>query len=381
VLALLVQFSSAGLRAAPSGNDTIEPNAAFPGADKSNIWRSVLEDPETINKGLQTLLAADNPFKKFLDAANIKFKAFDSDKPGSDKSLGFSYDVNRDFTRYYISDETARHDGLAFNLSAKGDVAFDKAANPRDFLDWKGAFLGFCSRGGAIRSTDEVALRLNDLEDAAAEIKTREELLRDPNMVELLRIIREHMTTQYYFELAANGGVESDQSFSQTQYTYGGHLAFEIKGWNPDSPWAKFNIFDYPFAATRLIFQNDKVWTPRGSALPTVMVGLDQVMPTGGDPRAKIGDNSDFPRFKLQAGYRTLVGHISGEAAFFEANVRYYQELGASAAVKAASLDHATVFTAVLLLPKNMYVSYSTGRLPFDVKNSQLYELGLHYGF
>jgi hypothetical protein len=380
-LALLIQLSSTALPAETAGNATIEPGAAFAGADKSDIWRSVLQDPKTINKTLQTLLAADNPLKKFLDAADIKFKAFDSDKPGKEKSLGFSYDFNRDFTRYYISDETARHDGLSLNLSAKGNVAFDKAANPRDFLDSKVLFLGFCSRGGVIRTTDEVALRLNDLEDAAAKIKTREELLRDPNMVELLRIFRENMTTQYYCELAADGGIESDQSFSQKQYTYGGHLAFDIKGWSPDSPWARFNIFDYPFAATRLVLQNDKVWSPRGSAFPTVMVGVDEVMPTGDDPRAMVGDKGDFPRFKVQAGYRTLVGHINGEAAFFEANVRYYQELGAAAAVKAASLDHATVFTAVLLLPKGTYVSYSTGRLPFDVKDSQVYELGFHYKF
>jgi len=84
---------------------------------------------------------------------------------------------------------------------------------------------------------------------------------------------------------------------------------------------------------------------------------------------------------KLQAGYRTMVGHIQGQAAFFEANIRHYQEVSPSAAVKAASLDHSTVFTAVLLLPKGMYVSYSNGRLPFDLKNSRVYEAGFRYSF
>jgi len=340
-----------------------------------------LDDPDTINKELQTLVAADNPLRKFIDAANIKFKAFDSDKPGTEKSLGFSYDLSRDFSRYYISNETARNDGLTFNISAKGNVAFDKAANPRDFLDSKVAFLGFLSRGGAIATTPETQAKLNDLEDAAAESQTREEFLRNPATVEAARIIRAHMTTQFYCELAADGGIESDQSFSQKQYTYGGHVAFDIKAWNPDSPLSQFNVFDYPFAATRLLLQNDTAWSPRGSALPTVIVGVDQVMPTGNDPRAMVGDKSDFPRLKLEAGYRTLAGYINGEAAFFEANLRYYQELGASAAVKATSLDHTTVFTAVLLLPKGMYVSYSLGRLPFDVKDSQVYELGFQYKF
>jgi hypothetical protein len=376
-LALLVQVWTSSLAANSgdnAGGSTLESIPA-------ELRRAVLEDPDTINKALQNLLTEDNPLRKFIDAANIKFKAFDSDKPGTEKSLGFSYDLRRDISRYHISNEIATNDGLTLNLSAKGNVAFDKAANPRDFLDSKIAFLGFFSRGGAIRTTPQVQEKLNELEDAAAESQTREDFLRNPATVEAARVIRANMTTQYYCELAADGGIESDQSFSQKQYTYGGHLGFDIKGWNPDSPWARFNIFDYPFAATRLLLQNDTAWSPRGSALPTVIVGVDQVTPTGNDPRAMVGDESDFPRFKLEAGYRTMAGHINGEAAFFEANVRYYQELGASAAVKAASLDHATVFTAVLLLPKGMYVSYSVGRLPFDVKDSQVYEIGFHYKF
>src|SRR5207247_10489847 len=44
----------------------------------------------------------------------------------------FRSDFSRDISPYYISDETAKHDALALNISAKGNVAFDKAANPRD---------------------------------------------------------------------------------------------------------------------------------------------------------------------------------------------------------------------------------------------------------
>lgn len=381
LLALIVQVSITRLAAQATNADGTNLADVVTGPDAGSVRRSILEDPETINRAVRDLFVDDNPLRKLIDAANIKFKVFDSDKSGKETSLGISYDFSRDINRYYFSNETARNDGLSLNISAKGNVAFDKSANPRDFLDTKVSFLGFASRGGAITTTREVQEHLNHLEDAAAESTTREELLKNPATVEAARIIRAHMSTQYYVELVANGGIESDQSFSQKQYTYGGHLALDIKGWNPDSPWARFNVFDYPFAVTRLFLKNDAEWSPRGSAFPTVMVGVDQVMPTGHNPRAMVGDTSDFSRFKLQAGYRTMVGHINGQAAFFEANVRYYQELGASAAVKAASLDSTTVFTAVLLLPKGMFVSYSTGRLPFDVKDSQVYEAGFQYSF
>jgi hypothetical protein len=352
-----------------------------PGTNAASTRRSILEDPATVNRAVRDLFADDNPLRKLFDVANIKFNVFDSDKPGKQSSLGFSYNFSKDISPYYISKKKAKHDALALSLSARGDVAFNQAANPRDFLDTKASFLGFRSRGGALATTTDVQVQLNALEDQAVQSKTHEDFLKNPATVAAARIIRSHLSTQYYVELAADGGIESNQTFSKKQYVYGGHVALDIKGWNPESPWARFNLFDYPFAATRLLLGNDTEWSPRGSALPTVLVGIDQVMPTGNNPRALAGDTSDFARLRFEASYRTLVGHIKGQAAFFEADVRYYQELRPSAAVKAASADHSTVFTALLLLPKGVFLSYSTGRLPFDLKNSRVYEAGFHYSF
>lgn len=353
----------------------------LPGKNAPSALRSILEDPATLNRAVRDLFVDDNPLRKLFDVANIKLKMFDSDKPGKQTSLGFTYDFSKDISSYYINKEKAKHDALTLSLSARGNVAFNRKANPRDFLDAKASFLGFRSRGGALATTPDVQEQLNTLEDLAAQSKTREEFLKNPAAVEAARIIRVYLTTQYYIELAADGGIEADQTFSKKQYVYGGHLALDIKGWNSESPWAKFNLFDYPFALTRLLLGNDTTWSPRGSALPTVLVGIDQVIPTGNDPRARAGDTSDFARLRFEASYRTLVGHITGQAVFFEADVRYYQELYPSAAVKAASADHSTVFTAVLLLPKGAFVSYSTGRLPFDLQNSRVYEVGFHYSF
>lgn len=360
---------------------TISLRDAVPGTNAASTRRSILEDPATVNRAVRDLFVDDNPLRTLLDAANIKLKVFDSDKPGKQSSLGFSYNFSKDISAYYLSKDKAKHDALALSLSVRGDVAFNQAANPRDFLDTKASFLGFSSRGGALATTKEVQIQLNTLEDQAVQSKTREDFLKNPATVEAARILRSYLSTQYYIELAADGGIEANQTFSKKQYVYGGHVAFDIKGWSPESPWAKFNLFDYPFAATRLLLGNDTQWSPRGSALPTVLIGIDHVMPTGTNPRAQAGDTSDFARLRFEASYRTLVGHIRGQAAFFEADVRYYQELSPFAAVKAASADHATVFTAVLLLPQGAFLSYSTGRLPFDLQNSRVYEVGFHYSF
>jgi hypothetical protein len=176
-------------------------------------------------------------------------------------------------------------------------------------------------------------------------------------------------------------GLESNQSFDDKQYYYGLQSGFDIKAWNPDSALAQFNILDYPFALTRMIMGNDPRWMPRGSALPTFLVGIDQVIPQDADPRTLAGDDSAFPRFRFEAAYRTLVGHVGGQPAFFEVNFRHYHEIGASETVVSASLDRYTYVAAALLLPKGMYVSYSAGKLPLDAEDDRVFELGFHYGF
>ena len=344
--------------------------------------RALTEDPATLDRSLATLLSKESPLRQFLDAGNVRLLAFDSDKGGEHQSIGLSYSLTKDIPRHYISKEPGKHDGLALNLFAEGMVAADPEANPRNFLDSRVSFEVFRSRGGAIKTPEEIRNQLNQLEDAAAEDETFEELLRDPKFVEAMRILRQHMSTQCYTAVAGEGGLEANQTFSEKRYYYGGRFTLDVKAWNPDSAWAKFNLLDYPFAFTRrYIFNIDREWMPRGSALPTLLAGIDMVDPSSGDPRAAVGDGSSFGRWRLEAGYRTLVGHVDGYAAFFEATIRHYQEINPSGAVKSASLDRSTVFSAALLFPKGVFVSYSAGKLPFDQKDSSVYSAGWQYKF
>jgi hypothetical protein len=346
------------------------------------VGRSLTEDPATLDRALTTLLAKESPLRRFLDAANVRLLAFDSDKGGENQSLGLSYSFSKDIPRHYFTNAPGKHDGLALNLFAEGTIAADPDANPRNFLDSRVSFEVFRSRGGAIATSDQIRDQLNQLEDAAAENETFEELLQDRNFVEAMRILRQHMSTQYYVAVAGEGGLEANQTFSEKRYYYGGRFAIDVKAWNPASAWAKFDILDYPFAFTRrYIFNSDPEWMPRGSALPTLLAGIDMVEPSSGDPRAAVGDGSSFARWRLEVGYRTLVGHVDGYAAFFEATVRHYQEINPSGAVRSASLDRSTVFSAALLFPKGLFVSYSTGKLPFDQKDSSVYSAGWQYKF
>ena len=67
-------------------------------------------------------------------------------------------------------------------------------------------------------------------------------------------------------------------------------------------------------------------------------------------------------------------------AVYSSANWRWYDALTTSAAVRAAALTHFRYCVATLGPQGGLFTRYSTGRLPFDDANEQVYELGLRTG-
>jgi hypothetical protein len=63
----------------------------------------------------------------------------------------------------------------------------------------------------------------------------------------------------------------------------------------------------------------------------------------------------------------------------FEFNYRYFRESDAPAALKAAGLNSFFLRTFRLKLAKQLFVAYSNGKLPFDLKDDDFFELGLSY--
>ena len=139
----------------------------------------------------------------------------------------------------------------------------------------------------------------------------------------------------------------------------------------------RFNLFDWPFALIRVLTGYDESWSVRGQSIPVLLVGLDQVDPMNDSLRAMIDQGSRFTRARAEVAFKTSITR----SASFVANFRYYRELNASAAISAADMAEYTIFTSAMTLTNGMYVSYSTGRLPFDIQKDQVYELGFTYSF
>jgi hypothetical protein len=340
------------------------------------------------NQRLGERLAGDlngAPFlEKALDGANVKLKVFDAGEAGQDSSLGFEYSYSRDIAGHAFERQKQRHAGLALNFAADGNVAFDREANPNDFLKTSLAFLYYRSAGGVLPEKPDPAL-LNRLEDAAAAVDTVAALEKLSEWQQLAQTVRDHLSDQYYFDMAGTGGLESDQSFIKKQYYYGVHASLLAKGWNADrSALAKFNIVDYPAALLRLLSGADSRWRPRGSAFPEFLIGLDHLEPNDDSPRQTLaGDDSGYERARVEVSYRTLAAVYKEASLFLEANFRHYREISPSAEIKAAGLDEHTYFTVALLMPQanGLYLSYTTGKLPLDAEDDQVYELGFKYQF
>lgn len=362
--------------------------------DVRDYLRKSLEDPARLNKVLDTYLEKDSGLA-FLKDINFRFKAFQPVAPDQETSLGVSYD----YAKSIINDEwgggcgptCAR--GYDFSFSARGNVAFDSDRNPDNFLETKLSFAIFQSTGGAKELTQEGKQEYSRLALKAAQAQTDKEL--DAVYADILRLIANALTDQYYFDLSGEFSLESNQSFSAKQYVYGARIGVDVKGWaqsgakqwHETSLLARLNVFDYPFALVRMLTGYDgcgaglACFVPRGTNWPTAALTLARVKPEDGDPRLAVGASSDYDRVAGEISFKTPIARVSGEKVFFSANYRLYQELDASSAVELAGLDRYHYTALAIGSVTGPYISYTRGRLPLDARNDTVYELGYQTHF
>lgn len=343
-------------------------------------FSSFLGNPETLNKYLEEYLRRNNGWRILRDI-QFQFKTFSTHGKDSLSSLGFGYDFAKDINKRYFSSQGSNVLGQAVSVRARGNVAFDADANPEDLLESALSVSVFGSHGGAVESSDSIKTLLNRLEDVLVTIETEESLNTSAAWMQFFDIAQSHLSTQVYWSVAGSAAMESNQRFTTKQYVYGFDASFDVKAWNRNSVLASLNIFDWPFALVRWLSGTDVDFTPLGSTIPTLIAGFKRVDPKDGDPRYAIDSSGAFNRVNIEAAFRTPVGSLVGNEAYFEADFRCYREINPSSAIVAAHLDRQSYFTGALTLANGFFVSYTTGRLPFDAKDDQIYELGFKYRF
>jgi hypothetical protein len=341
--------------------------------------RKLLADPDVLNSVLETAVNANRrpPLLENLKIRFATFEAAESDASG----LGLNYSYSYSLKRQHFSTGVSRATGLDFRINATGNVAFERELNPRDFLKTDLALSFFSSSGGASATPRQTQARLAALRDTLALIESEEELEQSPLMAEYVRLVMSHLTTQRYFDFAVTGGLESDQSFQQKSYVYGGRVALDIKAWNPQSTLAQWNLFDWPLAAVRRVNGTDTTWAPVGSTLPTLLAGVAFVDPQEDDEREALGATDTYPRFNFEAAFRTLVLRSPVGPLYFQSDLRWYQEINPPDAIRQAGLDKYSYVALALVSDQGPYVSYTKGRLPVDSRKDEVYELGFKLYF
>jgi hypothetical protein len=349
------------------------------GAGLDGVKRA-LEDPETFNHLLDRLAGSGGTGWRLLQDLHLKFKTFEAEDADA-RGLGFSYGFDKVVQQQVFDTAGTAFTGLDFHLQASGNVAFESAINPRDFLNTGVTLALQRSRGGTTPTTQDEQRELGRLEVRLAQYTTEEEIARSPELRRYLEIVVPHLGTQFALELGASAKLESDQRFDQKQYAYAAQLGLDLKAWNRSSALARWNLFDWPAAILRYLAGTDPRFTPRGSTIPTVRFGIARVDPSVNDGREALGVTSSFTRVNLEMAYRSLVAHIANGDFFVESDLRWYHELGAPTAIRGAGLDEFTYFAAALTSTQGPFVSYSTGRLPLDAATDKVYELGWKFDF
>ena len=356
--------------------------------DRGKATRKVLLDTALSNVNvandlLRNVAGSSSPFGRLIENLNLKLKALEGGEEEEGTALAVNYDYQK-AVRKVFADDASRFSGIKGGFAARGNVAFQSSRNPRDFLDTALNLSYFSNWGGVVNKTENTEYILKERYKLVRKLtgyKDFDKLLASDEWRDFKERVISNLSDQYYLSIALDSGLESDQRFETKQLTFGLDGSLVLRGWGQDSFLGKINIFDYVPALLRVWSGQDSQWSPRGSGFPTFYIGLKRVLPQDADPRSKAGDGSDFWRYEIDIGFSSLLGRWKGQNVTWGSNFRHYSEINSDNSVKRAGLDNYTYLVTSVTITNGMFVSYSTGKLPFDTKSDQIYELGFSYQF
>lgn len=144
--------------------------------------------------------------------------------------------------------------------------------------------------------------------------------------------------------------VEADQSFDSEQRVVGGHVTYGKENVLSDGDSI---AFDVSYGA------------------------VDSVEDDARKAALGVTELDSFDRIQFEAYYSfPLPGPFT---TGIQLNYRYYQEQDAPTAIEALGLDTAELATVAVFLPNDFFIAYSTGKLPFDLEDDQIFEIGFSY--
>jgi hypothetical protein len=328
--------------AATSPQSVIEFKDAMSIAAKAS-----LNDPQVLNSVLQSPILS-NKFNNL--PITMQFKLMERENANAVIGLEFSY--SKAFNQTVYSSEGDREHSYQFQLDIDGVVTQNAEENPRNFISGKLAIAGRLMPSFNLEKLK--AGLVPEYCDDEAHIDNTECFLLQADGVDAFF---EPMGSAFYLNYGADLGYETDQRFEAKNQTFGGFLFVAYEDMRMD---------------TLMGYNNIK---------PSLRIAAETVDPNLKTPRAIAGDNSSYTRLSGEFSLIVPLQKLAGLPYYLTFNYQIYGEIGASDIVKSADLDAYQLKTYSLNTPTGIFVSYSSGRLPFSLQNESTVELGFQTYF
>ncbi len=299
---------------------------------KQEFWNGVLESP-----------ALSNAIGALPLTLNFKLL----DREDADSVLGLEFSYSKDLNKTVYNDKGSRELSYQFNFNAEGIVNQNAEENPRNFISAKLAFSG--------SSTPSFNLK-KMVDGLSHEYCYEKEHINDPECARWIAIdfkkFFEPIGASFYIDYGLNAGFETDQALKSNNQTFGLFTFIAYEDFRRD---------------TFMGYNNIK---------PTIRLAAESVEPNSNTPRAVAGDDSSYTRISGELSLVVPLTKLAGVPYSFTFSYRAYEELEASDIVKEGGLNSYQLRTYSLVSPTGLFVSYSSGRLPFGIEDENIVELG-----
>jgi hypothetical protein len=292
---------------------------------------------------------------------------------------------------------------LEYDLAADGSYAFGDATNNEDLSTIKAAVRlehgNFGKRNRALLKKAKNTLDPENLKPGSAyqlclrdipaptedpvqreEVKRMFEACEEASAVDAL--VRSE-SSAYYYTLDFHGGLEGNQDYSDSHSLFGltGVYFFE-----PSRAMASYNILDLPFRFLRDAFSTGE--SHYVAPYPSLLLSVDRLDASSDETRSALTTKDTYTRASAEVAFNTIVASVAGQAIRFNVSYRYFYEISAPEAIKAADLDAFDYLKASFRFPAQLlpmvetddyelYVGYTMGKLPFDQDSDKAIELGI----
>lgn len=321
--------------------------------DKTALKEAIKKDfnkPEYLNSALSKIFDDGVPI-------GLEFKDINSKNNGA-SVIGLTYNIDYDFYKSVLSESVAWRKQSSFAFQAEGTIVNDSSKNPRNFLETKlSAFNAYTtnipqqSKDFADKLTDAALNAAQACAGAGASNTEKCKLAKEAPYV-MLDSTSVFLKAYQRYEFGLNAGYETDQAFKAKQSALGVFAFGQYEDWGNNSWIAGLNV------------------------TPSFHFAVDKVNPNNETPRVKAGDTSDYYRFSGEISLWMPIGTYFDKNLVLTVNYRNYQELNPSAIVKNAHLNSYNLRTFSLTSPTGLFITYSSGRLPFEMQTDDVVELG-----